>query len=95
VKKSIQFFFTSFRRKPESSVFKVLRTYWTPVFTGVTAENQFFHSFGGQGGFLGNISEGKTATFFPSAKALPDFKVPIVNLFWVDEPGGFRPVHFG
>jgi hypothetical protein len=52
VKKSIQFFFTSFRRKPESSVFKVLRTYWTPVFTGVTAENQFFHSFGGQGGFL-------------------------------------------
>jgi hypothetical protein len=45
VKKSIQFFFTSFRRKPESSVFKVLRTYWTPVFTGVTAENQFFHSF--------------------------------------------------
>jgi len=51
VKKSIQFFFTSFRRKPESSVFKVLRTYWTPVFTGVTAENQFFHSFGeGKGG---------------------------------------------
>jgi hypothetical protein len=51
VKKSIQFFFTSFRRKPESSVFKVLRTYWTPVFTGVTAENQFFHTFGeGEGG---------------------------------------------
>jgi hypothetical protein len=51
VKKSIQFFFTSFRRKPESSVFKVLRTYWTPVFTGVTAENQFFHTFGeGKGG---------------------------------------------
>jgi hypothetical protein len=50
VKKSIQFFFTSFRRKPESSVFKVLRTYWIPVFTGVTAENQFFHSFGGSGG---------------------------------------------
>jgi len=51
VKKSIQFFFTSFRRKPESSVFKVLRTYWTPVFTGVTAENQFFHSFGVGGDF--------------------------------------------
>ncbi|MCX5916033.1 MAG: hypothetical protein NTX30_05010, partial [Deltaproteobacteria bacterium] len=46
MKKSIQFFFTSFRRKPESSVFKDLRTYWTPVFTGVTAENQFFHTFG-------------------------------------------------
>jgi hypothetical protein len=38
VKKSIWFFVTSFRRKPESSVFKTLRTSWTPVFTGVTAE---------------------------------------------------------
>jgi hypothetical protein len=38
VKKSIWFFVTSFRRKPESSVFKTLRTCWTPVFTGVTAE---------------------------------------------------------
>jgi len=46
VKKSISFFFLSFRRKPESSVFKALRNYWTPVFTGVTAEIQFFHTFG-------------------------------------------------
>jgi hypothetical protein len=55
VKKSIWFFFTSFRRnlsrqvlsrEPESSVFKALRTDWTPVFTGETAENQFFHTFG-------------------------------------------------
>jgi len=38
VEKSIWFFVTSFRRKPESSVFKTLRTCWTPVFTGVTAE---------------------------------------------------------
>ena len=51
MKKSIWFFFTSFRRKPESSVFKALRTDWTPVFTGVTAEIQFFHTFGeGEGG---------------------------------------------
>jgi len=46
VKKSIWFLFASFRRKPESSVFRVLRTDWTPVFTGVTAEIQFFHTFG-------------------------------------------------
>ena len=46
MKKSIWFFFTSFRRKPESSIFKALRTDWTPVFTGETAENQFFHTFG-------------------------------------------------
>jgi len=52
VKKSIWFFFTSFRRKPESSVFKALQTYWTPVFTGVTAEIQFFHTFRGQGGIF-------------------------------------------
>jgi len=50
VKKLIWFFFMSFRRKPESSVFMALRTDWTPVFTGVTAEIQFFHSFGGYGG---------------------------------------------
>jgi hypothetical protein len=37
VKKSVRFFFTSFRRKPESSVFKALAIDWTPVFTGVTA----------------------------------------------------------
>jgi hypothetical protein len=45
VKKLISFFFTSFRRKPESSVFKTLAIDWTPVFTGVTAEIQFFHTF--------------------------------------------------
>ena len=51
VKKSVRFFFTSFRRKPESSFFKALAIDWTPVFTGVTAEIQFFHTFGeGQGG---------------------------------------------
>jgi len=53
VKKLISFFFTSFRRKPESSVFKPLAIDWTPVFTGVTAEIQFFHSFPRQGG--GNL----------------------------------------
>jgi hypothetical protein len=41
----------SFRQKPESSVFMALRTDWTPVFTGVTAEIQFLHIFRGQGGF--------------------------------------------
>ena len=50
LKKSTCFLFTSFRRKPESSVFKALRTDWTPVFTGETAENQFFHTFRGIGG---------------------------------------------
>jgi hypothetical protein len=46
--------FTSFRRKPESSVFGALQTDWTPVFTGVTAEIQFFHSFRGtEGDFHG------------------------------------------
>ena len=39
------FSFTSFRRKPESSVLNALRTDWTPVFTGVTAGIQFFHTF--------------------------------------------------
>jgi hypothetical protein len=46
VKKLIWFFLASFRRKPESSVFNSLGTYWTPVFTGVTTKNQFFHTFG-------------------------------------------------
>jgi hypothetical protein len=46
VKKLIWLFFTSFRRKPESSVFKALAIDWTPVFTGVTPEIQFFHTFG-------------------------------------------------
>ena len=45
VKKFGRFLFTSFRRKPESSVFRSLRTDWTPVFTGVTAEIKFFHTF--------------------------------------------------
>jgi len=49
VKKSIWVFFTSFRRKPESSFFKALPISWTPVFTGVTAEIQFFPTFGGEG----------------------------------------------
>jgi len=41
----------SFRRKPESSVFKALAIDWTPVFTGVTTGIQFFHTFGqGEGG---------------------------------------------
>jgi hypothetical protein len=76
VKKSIQFFFTSFRRKPESSVFKVLRTYWTPVFTGVTAENQFFHSFkGGQGGFL--AGQGSRGKFSPLVAVLPTWEYPL------------------
>jgi len=47
--------FPSFRRKPESSPaaggFKPLKISWTPVFTGVDDEKQFFHTFGGQGGF--------------------------------------------
>jgi hypothetical protein len=47
VKRSIWFFFTSFRRKPESSVFNALTIDWTPVFTGVTTETQSFHTFGG------------------------------------------------
>ena len=51
MKKSIWLFFTSFRRKPESSFFTALAIDWTPVFTGVTAEIQFFHTFGeGEGG---------------------------------------------
>ncbi len=37
VKKSIWFFFTPFRRKPESSLFKPLVIDWTPVFTGISA----------------------------------------------------------
>jgi hypothetical protein len=38
-------FSLSFRRKPESSLFKALQISWTPVFTGVTAQIQFFHTF--------------------------------------------------
>jgi len=64
MKKSIQFFLMSFRRKPESSGFKTLRTYWTPVFTGVTDETNFFTP-SGQGEeeyseiFTASLSRGK------------------------------------
>jgi hypothetical protein len=48
--------------KPESSVFRDLRIAWTPVFTGVTAEIQFFHTFGGgKGG--GDAVRDSYATF--------------------------------
>jgi hypothetical protein len=50
VKKTVLFYFVSFRRKPESSIFGALRTDWTPVFTGVTTQIQYFHSFGGYEG---------------------------------------------
>ena len=46
----IWFFLASFRRKPESRFFTDLRIDWTPVFTGVTNEFQFFHSFRGARG---------------------------------------------
>jgi len=39
--KVIKFRFPSFRRKPESSLFKELQTIWTPVFTGVTTSCEF------------------------------------------------------
>ena len=42
VKKPIWLFFTSFRRKPESSVFKALAIDWTPVFTGVRLKFNYF-----------------------------------------------------
>jgi hypothetical protein len=58
MKKSVLFYFVSFRPRigvrgklqPESSIFGALRTDWTPVFSGVTTQIQFFHSFGGQEG---------------------------------------------
>jgi hypothetical protein len=60
VRKFAWVFFPSFRRKPctawctgrksESSIFKPLRTVWTPVFTGVTTKRQFFHTFFVKGG---------------------------------------------
>jgi hypothetical protein len=56
VKKLIWFFLASFRRKPESRFFTDLRIDWTPVFTGVTNEFQFFHSFrGARGIFFGDL----------------------------------------
>jgi hypothetical protein len=39
-----KYHFPSFRQKPESSVFKQLRTIWTPVFTGVTTFYEFIMS---------------------------------------------------
>jgi len=56
VKKLISFFFTSFRRKPESSVFKTLAIDWTPVFTGVTAEIPPFRGRDRVGVILGIFS---------------------------------------
>jgi hypothetical protein len=53
VKKFAWIFFPSFRRKPESSIFKPLRTAWTPVFTGVTTKRKFFHTFSGGEGWGG------------------------------------------
>jgi len=55
VKKLIWFFLASFRQKPESRFFKDLRIYWTPVFTGVTNEFQFFHTFGEGEKKLGSV----------------------------------------
>ena len=45
VKKFAWLFSPSFRRRPESSIFKPLRTAWTPVFTGETTKWRFFHTF--------------------------------------------------
>jgi hypothetical protein len=56
VKKLGCVFFPSFRRKPESSIFNPLTTSWTPVFTGVTAEKQFFYTFPNLGGEAEEIS---------------------------------------
>jgi hypothetical protein len=87
MKKSIWFFFTSFRRKPESSVFNALTIDWTPVFTGVTTETQFFHTFGGVRGILGKafsnanvlrktlVAESPSATRFPEFWVLQRFRV--------------------
>jgi hypothetical protein len=38
VKKLVSVVWASFRRKPESSKFNLLKTFWTPVFTGVTTK---------------------------------------------------------
>jgi len=37
--------FPSFRRKPESSLFKQLKAIWTPVFTGVTTFYEFINNY--------------------------------------------------
>ncbi|MFO7971820.1 MAG: hypothetical protein R6U40_08730 [Desulfobacterales bacterium] len=39
--KVTKYCFLSFRRKPESSIFKELQSIWTPVFTGVTTFCEF------------------------------------------------------
>jgi hypothetical protein len=73
VKKLIWFFLASFRRKLESRFFTDLRIDWTPVFTGVTNEFQFFHSFRGVGG----ISEAgfQSQFFFESMRFLQVRKI--------------------
>ncbi len=71
VKKLIWFFLASFRRKPESRFFTDLRIDWTPVFTGVTNEFQFFHIFRGVGG----ISESALA----NQSCLTHFKILLVG----------------
>jgi hypothetical protein len=45
VKKSFGDPLPSFRWTPESSLFSTLQRAGTQVFTGVTTESQFFHSF--------------------------------------------------
>ena len=45
VGKSACVIFPSFRRKPESSIFKSSRTASTPVFTGVTTKRQYLYTF--------------------------------------------------
>jgi len=45
VKKLAPWSTMSFRRKPESRIHKGIWIFWTPVFTGVTNKQQFFHSF--------------------------------------------------
>jgi hypothetical protein len=68
-KKLIWFFLASFRRKPESRFFTDLRIDWTPVFTGVTNEFQFFHSFRGIGVISGNAYA--SSQLFPVESAKP------------------------
>jgi hypothetical protein len=54
--------------------FKDLRIYWTPVFTGVTNEFQFFHSFKGGRGDFPRASQSKSP-YFPLSKG--DFNLRI------------------
>ena len=72
MKKSILVFFTSFRRKPESSLCKALQISWTPVFTrGVTAIIQFFHTFG-EGGVGAMFLEKNVPRLDPQANSKSD-----------------------